>query len=93
MVLARLLQVLFGHPQFGPRLVQRLSETRPIRAAARMVAYAYLRGKGAAEEGMRAIKDGQGGQGGVDLERFKSNLRREVEKGFKEAAEKNRSGK
>ena len=44
-MIRRLLQLFFSHPTMGPQLIQRLSETRPIRAAARATAYAYLRGK------------------------------------------------
>ena len=36
----------------GPQLIQRLSETRPIRAAARATAYVYLRGKQGSMKGL-----------------------------------------
>ena len=44
-IIRALLNILFRHPTMGPQLIQRLSETRPIRAAARATAYVYLRGK------------------------------------------------
>jgi len=72
MVLHRILQAIFGHPQVGPQLIQRLSETRPIRSAARLVAYAYLRSRAALE-------------GNTSLERFKRNLQTEIRKGLEDA--------
>jgi hypothetical protein len=45
MVLNKLLSLLMAHPRVGPQVVQRLSETWPIRRAARFTAYMYFRGK------------------------------------------------
>ena len=45
MVLSKLLSLLLAHPRVGPQVVQRLSETWPIRRAARFTAYMYFRGK------------------------------------------------
>ena len=52
MVLRKLLQLLMAHPRFGPLLMEKLSESWPIRRAARFTAYVYLRGKQAVEENM-----------------------------------------
>ena len=49
-MLQKLLQLLFAHPQFGPRLIQKLADSYPIRRAAKMTAYVYLRGKSAIED-------------------------------------------
>ena len=38
-------KTLLQHPVLGPRAVQRLSESWPVRRAARFTAYVYLRGK------------------------------------------------
>ncbi len=89
-LLSALASVLFRHPTLGPQLVQRLADSRPIRAAARVTAYAYLRSRQALEErllkpGAKAIKDSSGG--GVDLERFKHNFAEEIKKGLREASE------
>jgi hypothetical protein len=50
MVLRKILQLLMAHPRYGPLMIQRLSESWPIRRAARFTAYIYLRGKQAIEE-------------------------------------------
>jgi hypothetical protein len=89
MVLHRLLQLLFGHPQVGPQLVQRLSETRPIRGAARLAAYCYLRGKQALEEKASL----QGGRGPFDVERFRGALQQELKKGFEEVLKRQQQAK
>ena len=52
MVLHKILQLLLAHPRFGPMMIQRLSESWPIRRAARFTAYLYLRGKQAIEENL-----------------------------------------
>ena len=39
-----------AHPRYGPLMIQSLSESWPIRRAARFTAYIYLRGKQAIEE-------------------------------------------
>jgi len=87
-----LLQLFFSHPTMGPQLIQRLSETRPIRAAARATAYVYLRGKQAIEESAAkdAARDAAGrfgasgeaaaGRGG----RFFRNFQKELKKGMRE---------
>jgi len=50
MVLSKILRLLMAHPRYGPLMIQRLSESWPIRRAARFTAYIYLRGKQAIEE-------------------------------------------
>ena len=54
-----LLQLFFSHPTMGPQLIQRLSETRPIRAAARATAYVYLRGKQGSMKGLCFVEKSQ----------------------------------
>jgi hypothetical protein len=49
-MIRRLIQLLFSHPTYGPQMIQRLSETWPIRSAARTTAYLILRGRQAIEE-------------------------------------------
>ena len=44
-MLQKLIAMLLNHPQIGPRLVDKLSDTYIIRRAARFTAYLYLRGK------------------------------------------------
>ena len=41
-----------AHPRFGPMMIEKLSESWPIRRAARFTAYLYLRGKQAVEENL-----------------------------------------
>jgi hypothetical protein len=87
MVLNRLLQLLMGHPQFGPRLIQTLADSWPIRRAARFTAYLYLRGKQAVEE---QVKPGleqysKDHQLKIDPQRFGQNLRSEIRQKWEEA--------
>ena len=44
-VISRGITRVSNHPTLGPHLVQRLSESWPIRRAARFTAYVFLRGK------------------------------------------------
>lgn len=74
-----LIKLIFAHPQFGPNMIQRLSETRPIRRAARFTAYIYLRSKQAVDEGH---------VGKVDAARFGRTFGAELRKGWQEAREK-----
>ena len=39
-----------AHPQFGPQIINKLADSRPIRWAARLTASMYLRGKYAIEQ-------------------------------------------
>ena len=43
--ISRVISKGINHPSMGPHLVQRLSESWPIRRAARFTAYVFLRGK------------------------------------------------
>jgi hypothetical protein len=52
MVFRKILQLLMAHPRFGPMMIEKLSESWPIRRAARFTAYLYLRGKQAVEENL-----------------------------------------
>lgn len=85
-MLRKLLAVLLSHPRFGPLFIQRLSETWPIRRAAKFTAYLYLRGKLAVEEGVKKeLFKGQQQQ--IDLSRFKERFQAELQKGIEEAKE------
>jgi len=76
--------LLLRDPRVGGRLIQYLSETRPIRSAARFTAYLYLRGKHAVEEGVRSpvAKSSQAG-----ISNFAETFKTELKKGIAEAAE------
>lgn len=79
MVLQKLLQLLFAHPQFGPRIVQKLADSWPIRRAAKMTAYFYLRGKDAIEQQIvPKVKD-------MDTGRFGETFKEELKKQWEEA--------
>lgn len=82
MVFRILLRMLMGHPQMGPALIQRLSETRPIRGAARFVAYLFLRGKA-------AIENQAQNPATFKVDRFKETFQRELQKA-REASRQNR---
>ena len=43
-----------SHPQFGPQIINKIADSRPIRWAAKLTASLYLRGKHAVEQ---KIKD------------------------------------
>ena len=42
--------MIMSHPQFGPQIINKLADSRPIRWAARLTASMYLRGKYAIEQ-------------------------------------------
>jgi len=64
-----LISLLFRQAS-SPQAVQRLSETKPIRSAARFVAHIYFRVKGIAEQ--KGAPEG--------LERFKKTFSEEMKK-------------
>jgi len=76
--------LLLRDPRVGGRLVQYLSETRPIRSAARFTAYLYLRGRHALEEGVRNPVTKSSREG---LSNFSETFKRELKKGMEEAVE------
>jgi len=79
--------------QLGPQLIQRLSESYPIRRAARFTAYLYFKGKLAIEDTVkkqatnRSIPSSSNNKS-FDFDRFKRTLASEIEKGLKEAKNK-----
>lgn len=73
-----------------PQFMQRLSEARPIRWAAKKVAYMYLRGQQALEERARSGAVESGRQG---LASFGGRFKQEVKKGMAEAMEEFKSGR
>ena len=50
MPLRNILKIIMSHPQFGPQIINKLADSRPIRWAARLTASMYLRGKYAIEQ-------------------------------------------
>jgi len=74
------------------QLVQRLSESYPIRRAARFTAYLYFKGKLAIEDKLKkqATKTPtlHSDNKSFDFERFKRTLASEIEKGLKDAKNK-----
>jgi len=84
MVLRKLFALMMAHPRVGPQVVQRLSETWPIRRAARFTAYLYFKGKHAVEEGVNSDVAKSTLKG---TNSFKENFKSELQKGIKEAQE------
>jgi len=84
MVLNKLLSLLMAHPRVGPQVVQRLSETWPIRRAARFTAFLYFKGKHAIEEG---IQKDIAKSTMIGTNSFKEKFKAELQKGIREAQE------
>lgn len=89
-MLHRLISLLFGHPQVGPQLIQRLSETWPIRKAAKYTAYLYLRGKYLVEE---SAKEAAKSNGPINVKRFRDTFSAELRKGLEDAKREARKGR
>ena len=82
-MLQKLLSLLLSHPTVGPRLIQRLADSWPIRRAAKFTAYLYLRGKDAIEkEGLQDVAKR------VNTGRFAQTFKDEMKKQFEEAKRK-----
>ena len=81
-MIQKLIALLLNHPNIGPRLIQNLSETYPIRRVARFTAYLYLRGKHAIEEGLSNEVSRNAIKG---TSNFKKTFQDELRKGFEEA--------
>ncbi|XP_054430930.1 protein NCBP2AS2 [Pteronotus mesoamericanus] len=83
MVLRRLLAVLLHSPQ----IVERLSESRPIRRAAQLTAFALLqaqlRGQDAARR-LRGLGGGPAASLGRRAARFRDTFTKEVRRGLQE---------
>ncbi|XP_073929549.1 protein NCBP2AS2 [Castor canadensis] len=83
MVLRRLLAALLHSPQ----LVERLSESRPIRRAAQLTAFALLqaqlRGQDAARR-LRALAAGPPGSLGHRVARFRDAFTQELRRGLRD---------
>ena len=84
MVLQKLIQLLFAHPQIGPKLINKLADSWPIRSAARFTAYIYLRGKSAIED---KVKE-KGMNGSVDLKKLMQDDAQKFARTFKEELKK-----
>ena len=48
-----ILKLIMSHPQFGPHIINRLADSRPIRWAAKLTASMYLRGKYSIEQKLK----------------------------------------
>ena len=94
MVLQKLIQLLFSHPSVGPKIIDKLADSWPIRRAAKLTAYFYLRGKHAIEE--KAKEQGLNKMDQTDLknimkndvQKFARTFRDEIQKGLEEAKQK-----
>ena len=83
MVWHKRLSLLLSNPHVGPRLIQKLADSWPIRRAAKFTAYLYLRGKDAIEkEGLQEVAKK------VNAGRFAQTFKDEMNKQFDEAKRK-----
>jgi len=85
-MIRKLIALLFSNPH----MIQSLSETWPIRRAAKYTAYLYLRGKQAVEEGASKAADQQSfgikeNKIDLDFSRFRETFKSELKKGIQEA--------
>lgn len=83
MVLRRLLAVLLHSPQ----LVERLSESRPIRRAAQLTAFALLQAQLRGQDAARRLRDlaaGPAGSLGRRAARFRDTFTQELGRGLRE---------
>ena len=84
MVIRKIIQILLSNPQVGGRLIQTLADSWPIRAAAKKVAYIYMRGQSALEQKAGKILD-ETSKNNVQetskrfANRFSENLKKEYE--------------
>ncbi|KAI5092643.1 protein NCBP2AS2 isoform X2 [Silurus meridionalis] len=79
MVLRRLVYALINNAQ----LVERLAESRPIRRAAQLTAFAITRVQLAGKDAARQIRSGEVGRRGV---RLRDSFLREVKEGIRDAS-------
>ncbi|XP_053507893.1 protein NCBP2AS2 [Ictalurus furcatus] len=79
MVLRRLLYALINNAQ----LVEKLAESRPIRRAAQLTAFAITRAQIAGKDAARQIRSGELGQKGA---RVRDTFLREVKEGMRDAS-------
>ncbi|TTN01736.1 hypothetical protein Baya_15896 [Bagarius yarrelli] len=81
MVLRRLVYALINNAQ----LVERLAESRPIRRAAQLTAFAITRAQIAGKDAARQIRTGELGLRGA---RLRDTFMREIKEGMREMKEK-----
>ena len=84
----KIFKLLMAHPRFGPQIINKIADSRPIRWAAKLTASIFLRGKHAIEQQVRDPKHpakttnphnetiGQN----FDASRFKQTLTKEIQK-------------
>lgn len=72
----------FNYFANNPQLIEKLSESYPVRRAAQLTVYAYNKGRAIGEG---AIQDGLK-QGSQKLESFAGRFKEELERGMKEVA-------
>ena len=80
MVLQRLISYFINN---NPQLVEKLSETYPIRRAAQLTVYIYRKGRRLTEGAMQDVTK----QGSQRIEAFSARFSEELKKGWKEASE------
>ena len=94
MVLQKLISLLFSHPSVGPKIIDKLADSWPIRRAAKLTAYFYLRGKDAIEQKAKEQGLNKIDQTDLknimknDLQKFARTFRDEFQKEMEEAKRK-----
>lgn len=76
------LRQLFNYLVNNPKLIEKLSESYPIRRAAQLTVYAYQRGKNI---GAGAIQDGLK-QGTARVSSFAGKFKEELDRGMQEVS-------
>lgn len=77
------IRYLFNYLANNPQLVEKLSESYPVRRAAQLTVYAYHKGKRIAGEG--AVEGGLK-QGAERLSSFAGKFKEELKRGIQEAS-------
>lgn len=77
---------LFNYFVNNPQLIEKLSESYPVRRAAQLTVYAYQKGKAIGEG---AIQDGLK-QGAARMESFTEKFKEELERGMKDITKDNK---
>ena len=80
MVLRQLLQMFANHPH----IIEKLSESYPMRRAAQMTVYLYLKGKRLRDDALQDVVK----EGGQRFQSFSSTFKEELKKGWEEAEAK-----
>lgn len=84
--LAMVLRYLLSRILNNPQVIEKLSESYPIRRAAQITAYALQRGKVAASEALDS-------EASKRLQQFRQDFTQEIKEGFKKIEEENKTKK